>query len=242
MGNEVATKLGGKANGCSESVYGELYTSSVMHVLNAIGLRKEDVLYDFGSGRGHVVALAFYNFMVRRAYGIEMSTRRVEIACGFASKLRSQFPPALKSEIATRSVQFAEGNFLEMDISDGTVFYMTATCFRPSLMFKISKKFLQLTQESGRAIRIVSVSERFPTAPSSEFHEQYTPQELARLVETERESVASDWTNNTAINFYTILPPLDSRPPRAFEPKPPSPAKSCMNMATEFQNYPYKFK
>jgi hypothetical protein len=112
--NEVATKLGGKANGCTESVYGELHTSSVRHILNAVGLSKEDVLYDLGAGRGHVVALAFYDFMVRRAYGIEMSTKRVKIACEFASKLRSRFPPALKSEIATRSIQFAEGNFLEM--------------------------------------------------------------------------------------------------------------------------------
>jgi hypothetical protein len=109
-------------------------------------------------------------------------------------------------------------------------------------MFKISKRFLQLTEESGRAVRVVSVSEKFPTSAHSAFREEYTAQELGRIVETEDERVASDWTNDTAINFYTILPPLDSKAPRATEPKPPSPAKSCMNMATEFQSYPYKFQ
>ena len=43
-----------RENGCRESVYGELPTTSVVHILNALALTKEDVFYDLGAGRGYL--------------------------------------------------------------------------------------------------------------------------------------------------------------------------------------------
>lgn len=239
--NQVADSLGGKENGCRESVYGELPTTSVVHILNALALTKEDVFYDLGAGRGHVVATAFYSFLTKRAYGIEMSSKRVELACDFFAHLRLKMPPSVESDKPTRSIQIAEGNFLELDISDGTVFYLTATCFRPTLMYQISKRLLKLAEKSGRAIRVAAVSERFPNL-NNDFN--YTSEERLRIMKSATEQVASDWTNATEINFYTFVPSFGSQVAIAPQsnPEPPNaPVKSCKNAATEFQSYPYEF-
>jgi hypothetical protein len=239
--NQVADSLGGKENGCRESVYGELPTTSVVHILNALALTKEDIFYDLGAGRGHVVATAFYSFLTKRAYGIEMSSKRVELACDFLAHLRLKMPPSVESDKPTRSIQIAEGNFLELDISDGTVFYLTATCFRPTLMYQISKRLLKLAEKSGRAIRVASVSERFPNL-NDDF--DYTSEEKLRIMKSATEQVVSGWTNATEINFYTFVPSYGSQVAIAPQsnPEPPNaPVNSCKNAATEFQSYPYEF-
>lgn len=138
---EFIEKSGGNAT------YGEILPQSLAQLIQKLGLTKNDVLFDLGSGAGKVcmqVALT----SPAQAIGIELSETRHALADRMKEKL-------IDAGILTdaNKLQFIEGNIAEIDLSIGTVFFMCSTCFSDELMKKLVQKFEQITHP----IKIVSL-------------------------------------------------------------------------------------
>ena len=142
---------------------GELSPKAVKYILGSLHppLTIQDVVYDLGSGRGLVPILAHFQFRVLKAIGVEMSESRVDISCEALDMLR---PAVKKTRIkSTGQLYYYASNMLSQDIEDATVLYITATCFRAKLMRRLLMKVLDVTQRTGQAIRLISLSRGFPT-------------------------------------------------------------------------------
>lgn len=127
--------------------YGEILPQSLVQLIQELGLTKNDILYDLGSGAGKVciqVALT----SPAKAVGIELSATRHTLAQKIKQKLIEEHILTNKSKL-----QFIEGNILDVDFSDGTVFFMCSTCFSDELMQKLTQKFEQIPHP----IKIISL-------------------------------------------------------------------------------------
>ena len=116
------------------TTYGELLPSSVSKLINHLNIDGNDVFYDFGSGTGKVVAQMYIETPVKKAVGIEISDDRYNISTQIKEKLKNEFYSKHKR------IKFINDNFLNVDTTDGTIFYMCSTCFSDDLMNKLHEK------------------------------------------------------------------------------------------------------
>ena len=109
--------------------------------LHALNLGSEDVLYDLGSGYGRIVLYAAITTNCGKCKGIEIVPERVRISQNAARSL------------LLSNVEFIQGNVIDCDFSDGTVFFL----FNPftwQTLEKIGEKFKKIA--SKKKIRIVT--------------------------------------------------------------------------------------
>lgn len=122
-------------------VYGETPLITMRDILKEAGVTKRDIFYDLGSGRGMTVFLANLYFAIPAA-GIE------------ALPTMADKSYKIKEKMGLKEVQFYQGNFLQADISFGTIFYIAGTTFDDETIQKLKKKL------SGfkKGVKIITLS------------------------------------------------------------------------------------
>jgi hypothetical protein len=140
--------------------YGEILYSGVDKLLSIIQPSEQDVFVDYGSGFGKVVLQVFLKTPVRRACGIESVSDLHQQALKAAQKIHEDLPGFYQNG---RSLEFLQGNFLELPVPSVTIAFVNATCFTQSLLNDLGL-ILDLTPSihTVLSMRPISVLERLP--------------------------------------------------------------------------------
>lgn len=139
------------ADNGGESSYGEiLYSTTENLLLDIFKLKEGDVLHDFGSGVGKFAIQARLTTNVSKIVATELSVTRAVLANEALEKIHNL--GLLKPN--DERLQFINGNFLELDISDASHIYICSTCFHDELMTNIYKK---LVKEGKPGLQVVSL-------------------------------------------------------------------------------------
>lgn len=134
----ISYQPGEKEAGVKEKIYftyGEILYPSVNRVIEYMQVTEEDVFYDLGSGIGKVPLHFFLKTPVKKAFGIEASIKRNDVAHKVYRQVQSEFPELFREN---RILGSAEKNFLEVDIRDATIIYTCSTCFSEELLADIA--------------------------------------------------------------------------------------------------------
>jgi hypothetical protein len=140
----------------AEFTYGEMLPESVDIMLKEIlQLDAGDVFYDLGSGTGKIVLQAFLTTNVTSAIGIELSSRRTNIARASLSKLISlgwispldafKWMPLISNH---RNIQFIEGDMFSLSLADATAIYACSNLFSDETMDGLYQKILHECDKS----------------------------------------------------------------------------------------------
>ncbi|HPZ08850.1 MAG TPA: methyltransferase domain-containing protein [Candidatus Eremiobacteraeota bacterium] len=121
--------------------YGETPFLSAWKIFALASLDKKDVFYDLGSGTGHIV------FFCNILYGIK--SVGIDAITGFID-----YSNKIKEALSFDNVTFWEGNFLDADFSEGTVFFIVSTVFDPVTRAELAEKF----KTSPVGTRIITVT------------------------------------------------------------------------------------
>lgn len=114
--------------------YGEILPNAVTKLINNLEISKNDVFVDLGCGTGKVVLQFYLQTLVHHALGIEFSSTRHKQAIGVFEKIKIK---------ENKKIECLKGNFLNFDLSKGTIFYSASTCFNDNTMKKIWNKLMQ---------------------------------------------------------------------------------------------------
>lgn len=109
--------------------------------LHALDLGAEDVLYDLGSGYGRIPLYAALTTGCGKCKGIEIVPERVAVSQNAARSL------------LLLNTEFIQGNVLDCDFSDGTIFFL----FNPftwQTLEKVGEKFKKIA--SRKSIQIIT--------------------------------------------------------------------------------------
>jgi len=247
--NTVANNLGngfaGSRPSCSESRNGEIDPLTVSKLLRSLHppLTSDDVLYDLGSGRGLVPSLAYFEFSVHKAVGVELMPSRAVVACDAIRMLESILPNStMHSAAGARGpLQYRTGNMLHQAMDDASVIFICATCFRHALMREVLLKVLEITARSRKSIRVLSYSQHFITSKErciSQVTGEYKPcttsedraitelppDLVRRVVDCGHSMVDSTWSVGSPMFLTLVNPPQTPAPPAAvatISSKPP---------------------
>lgn len=96
-----------------------------------IGITKDDVFYDLGSGVGNVCDRVFKTTYVRKCVGIEYDNDRYN------------YSVPLNRRTSSREVRFIQGNFMDQDWSDATILFMDSIMFSEDTLKEIEIKARQ---------------------------------------------------------------------------------------------------
>lgn len=140
---EMIEKNGGNAT------YGEITFSGVKTLIKELHLTAADVFYDLGCGVGKMVVQVYLDSPVKKAIGIELSSKRHSDAQRVKDLL-------LETEVleAGRVLDFHHADILNVNLSDATVLYLASTCFSDEFMRKLTNKF---AKEIPKTIRIITL-------------------------------------------------------------------------------------
>jgi SAM-dependent methyltransferase len=111
--------------------YGETPWEACVQILGDLEISRQDVFYDLGCGSGRLVFLINRKFG-SKSIGIDLIENFIKI-----SNIVCQ-------NLDLKKIKFINADFLKKDLSDGTIFYITATCFEPELLEKISHKLKEI--------------------------------------------------------------------------------------------------
>lgn len=123
-------------------IYGEIEFLSFFTILDKVNPRSDDVFYDLGSGSGKAVFSAALFFDLTKAYGIERLPSLFACANSQIEKLKSLMPSF------DREIKFINDDFVNCDISDGTIIFINATCLSYPTWEKILDKLNKVKQGS----------------------------------------------------------------------------------------------
>ncbi len=133
-----------------EFVYGEIEFDSFIELLEKIKPSPEDIFYDLGSGTGKPCIAISLAYDIKKAVGYEILESLWEVSNQILKKLKEKIQKNLPE------IEFRRGNFLEEDISDGTIIFSHATCFEDSTMEKLEEKLKKLKNGS----RIILITKK----------------------------------------------------------------------------------
>jgi len=125
----------------SNLTYGEINWETIVSIAKELKVENTDVFYDLGSGSGKFV-FAMNHFFGIRSVGIDLIENFIKISSIITKKLELE------------KVKFYHSDFFKKDFSDGTIFYITATCFDSEILTNLTKKFSYL--KKGSKIIIIS--------------------------------------------------------------------------------------
>jgi SAM-dependent methyltransferase len=114
-----------------ELVYGEIPYFSFEKALELIPIKTTDTFMDLGCGKGKLV---FYmnNIFKIKSIGVDLVPMYIKYAASLSKRLK------------LKNIQFENKNILNCDLSQGTIFLITWTCFsdqsRKSLIEKMQKE------------------------------------------------------------------------------------------------------
>jgi len=143
----IMEKNRGKVPVCEENlVYGETPLLTVKELLGSLEINKDDIFFDQGCARG---LACFYAGMLfgNPCHGIDIIPQFIRKA------------QAIQKSLHLKNIHFREGNVLDADLSDGTIFYIAGTTFDDDTLKELGKKLDSLP---GRR-RIISLSAPLPS-------------------------------------------------------------------------------
>lgn len=126
-------------------VYGETPINTLDELLNDIGATEDDVFIDLGCGRGLTV---FGAFILKNmcSIGIDIIPQFIENGAKIADNLKID------------KVRFTKSNFLEYDLSIGTIFFIAGTTFDDSVIHTLFDKLSNISHP----IKVISLSNKIP--------------------------------------------------------------------------------
>lgn len=125
--------------------YGETSYFAIRESFKVVGLTKDDIFYDLGCGTGKTV---FYANAVHGAKAIG-----VDIIGDFIDNAN-----LIVNSLKLKNINFLEKSIFDINLKDGTVFYITPTCFDAENMQKVMKMFEKLPKGS----RLIVLSRHLP--------------------------------------------------------------------------------
>lgn len=131
-----------------ELTYGEITLSTIDHILRHLGAGPKDQLFDLGSGRGRIVALAAARGIP--STGIEWLPGLLELAT-YATKDQTH-------------AHFQQGDFLQADLSDATIIWVVGTCWSEGTLEALAQHLHTLPNRPT----LISVSGPIPSIPIEE--------------------------------------------------------------------------
>lgn len=135
----ISYQPGEKETGEKKKVYltyGEILYPSVNKIIDYIDIDENDVFCDLGSGIGKVALQFLLRTPVKKAFGIEYSQARNQMAEKVYAQVKQEFPDLFANG---RTLSCQTGNFLEIDIKDTTIIYTCSTCFSEELLSDMGK-------------------------------------------------------------------------------------------------------
>jgi len=130
---------------CYCLTYGETPYSTAISIFNMINVKDNDVFFDLGSGTGNITLFVNIYFRIKST-GIDLVPYFIEKGNIIAEEMRLEH------------VRFIKGNFLEEDLSEGTIFYINCLTFNLEMRKTLAEK-MNLIKEGSR---IISIGYPFP--------------------------------------------------------------------------------
>ena len=114
------------------SVYGEITRNSVDNIVKTFEnhFNSNAVFYDLGCGFGKMVIHIGIKYGIKKSCGIELFKGRIDCAKELKKTYCNDFD----------NIQFIEGDFLKMNLSDATIVYMDNTMYESDITLKILNK------------------------------------------------------------------------------------------------------
>ncbi|OAI48476.1 hypothetical protein AYO45_04955 [Gammaproteobacteria bacterium SCGC AG-212-F23] len=149
----------------SSYTYGEIQPLPFMEVLGIAYRPTDKVFYDLGAGAGKAVIAAALFFDWQKCYGIEFLPGLSACSQQVKNKLLTQ---SAVSAAKKASVEFVQGDFLQIDFSDADVIYLHATTFSADLWQQLIVKLTTLKPGT----RFITITKRLPETHFQLLHEQ----------------------------------------------------------------------
>lgn len=138
-------------------VYGEVLFDSFFQMISEAEPKPGQVFYDLGSGTGKGVFLSHLLFDFSKSKGIEFVDALYQAASEVRERYYKEIRPTIAQDVGDKQVYFTFGNFLDVDVNDGDIFFMNSTCFQEDLMFALENKLSTLKPGS----KVISLSKSF---------------------------------------------------------------------------------
>lgn len=129
-------------------VYGEIEFLPFYSILDKAKPQAGDIFYDLGSGAGKAVFVAASFFSIKKAYGIELLPGLCDLA--YAQLNKAQDLARVHSQYMA-DVEFLQDDFLNIDISNGDIIFINATCLSYYVWEQLLAK-LMLLKTGSRVI------------------------------------------------------------------------------------------
>lgn len=136
-----------KSEKITNLTYGETTYFSIRKSFEFVNLTKDDVFYDLGCGIGKTV------FLANVVFGA--TSTGVDIIPAFITNGNQ-----VSDEFKLNKIKFIEKSLFDINFKDGTVFYITPTCFDTENMKKLYKKFESLPK--GARLIVLSRDIKLP--------------------------------------------------------------------------------
>jgi protein-L-isoaspartate O-methyltransferase len=121
--------------------YGETRWTSFIKVLDALQLTPQDLFVDLGCGAG------FLCFLANQAAGCKVEG--YDIIHRFIENANQ-----IVNDLKLEKIEFFNRDFFQSDLSKGTVFYITCTCFLPEDMVQLAHQL----KRNRSGTRVVTVT------------------------------------------------------------------------------------
>ena len=125
-----------------ELTYGETFLLSIPKIFQNIEITEKDVFYELGSGSGYLSFFVNQYYPAKKVIGIDIIGDFIKI-CNIVIK-----------NLKLNNIYFYEDNYLDKNIDDGTIFYITATCYASEEMALLEKKLNSLPA----GIKVIMIS------------------------------------------------------------------------------------
>jgi SAM-dependent methyltransferase len=163
----------------NKSLYGETTKKGVDDIVNHFKghFNKDTVFYDLGCGMGKMVAHIGIQYNPKKSCGIELSKERLK--CAFEIKEKY-----CKDDT---TINYIEGDFYKMDLSDATVVYFDNTAmwqkkYVINLYNKLPKGCLLIYRSSGLRISEIREYNQNKTEEKNKFITTYGSDTLFYMV------------------------------------------------------------
>jgi SAM-dependent methyltransferase len=128
-----------------EYTYGEVMVQTLAKLLEYVQPKPGEIFYDLGCGAGKALFSTALYYPYLQIKGIELLPPLYELCI----KLKKRFDQLVSKDIVFSNlifnIDFIPGDFLSADFSDGTIFFLNATCLADNDWLNLQKKLLQLS-------------------------------------------------------------------------------------------------
>jgi len=138
-------------------MYGEITFEGVTALFDnlSIPIQQEDVFYDLGSGVGKMCVQVLLTTPIKKSVGIELSQSRHQHAVSALKMLRQEYSWFFND---AKNLEFIEGNFLDVDLSDATIVFLCSYSYSHELMTALAAKL----KDNCKRLKVIISGTRFP--------------------------------------------------------------------------------